>query len=100
MKAFVVMVLCLMIFGAAGYFGYQIFVKPQKEAKKEAVETGRSTGSGKMPADPSLPEFQRCMKLKDEKKLVEARTAFEAFIDNNPNSTKLEEAKTQIGEIN
>ena len=99
MKAFVVLILCLLIFGAAGYYGYQIFLVPQKEAKKEALQTG-ATSPGKPPPDPSLPEFQRCMKLRGEKKPVEARTALEAFIENNPNSTKLEEARTQIGEIN
>ena len=100
MKAFVVLVLCLLIFGVAGFFGYQIFIKPQKEAKKEALETGGANTPGKAPPDPSLPEFQRCLKLKNEKKVLEARTGFEAFIENNPNSTKLEEAKAQIGEIN
>jgi LysM repeat protein len=94
-KTIVVLMLAAAIFGSAAWFGYNLFVRPHKELKEESA-----LGSPTPPPDPTIPEFQKCMKLKQERKHVEARAAFENFIENYPASTKLEEAKDALGEIN
>ena len=94
-KFLVVLSLAVVIFGGAGYFYYDIFVKPQQLADVEKAEP-RPTP----PPDPALPEFERCMALKQAGKMVEAQGAFEQFVTQNPYSTKMEEAKKLLGEIN
>ncbi len=94
-KALFLLLLSIVIFGTGGYFIYDMFVKPQR-LEKEDIAFGTPTP----PPDASLPEFARCEALRREGKLVESRAAFESFIDNNPESTKLEEAKAELGTIN
>jgi LysM repeat protein len=94
-KATIIIVLFIAIFGTGGYFTYKLFIKPHQMVKDEIAK-----GPAEAPPDPSLPEFQRCAALKKEKKLIEARTALLAFIENNPNSTMLEQAKDMLGETN
>ncbi|MEA3187913.1 MAG: hypothetical protein QOD99_1743 [Chthoniobacter sp.] len=94
-KALVILVLIAVIAGGATYFSYEMFVRP-KEAMKEEIAFGTPTP----PPDPTIPEFEKCVAIKNAHKLVEARTAFQAFIENYPGSTKLEDAKDAIGELN
>ncbi len=95
LKALFILILAAAIFGGAAYFGYDLFIKPQQELKEEAA-----FGTPTPPPDPTIPAFEKCMALKNQHKLVEARAAFENFIENSPGSTKLEAAKDAIGEIN
>src|SRR5581483_4006382 len=94
-KALVILVLVAVIFGGAAYFGWDLFVRPTQELKEETA-----FGTPTPPPDPTIPEFEKCMTLKNEHKLVEARAAFENFLENYPGSTKLDEAKDAIGELN
>src|SRR5438094_135671 len=95
LKALVLLVLIVVIFGGAAFVGYDLFVRPKQELKEEMA-----FGTPTPPPDPTIPEFERCMKIKNARKFVEARTAFEHFLENYPGSTKLEEAKDAIGELN
>ncbi len=52
------------------------------------------------PPDPSLPEFEKCLALQKEKSPFEARMAFEQFIEQNPQSTRIDEARDRLGQIN
>ena len=94
-KVLVLLFLVVVIFGGAAYFGYEIFVKPQQIAEQEKAEPPPTP-----PPDPALPEFERCMKLQKDGKMVEAQAAFEQFVLNNPNSAVAGEAKKHLGEIN
>ncbi len=96
LKALVILSLAVAIFGSAGWFAYQLFVKPYQVP----IEEAGSHAPPPLPPDPSLPEFDKAMALKQARKLVEARTALEAFLDNNPFSSKVKEARAALGQVN
>ena len=96
MKWLFVLLLALVIFGGAAWFGYNTFVKEEIELKKEQ--------RGEVPPEPvpdiSLAEFQAAAQLRQEAKLAEARDALIAFIQKYPAGLHLEEAKDLLGEVN
>ncbi len=69
MKWLLVLLLALIIFGGAAWFGYNTFVKQEIELKKEQ--------RGEVPPAPvpdiSLPEFQAAAQLRQEGKLAEKK---------------------------
>ena len=96
MKWLLVLLLALIIFGGAAWFGYNSFVKEEIAVKKE--QRGEVTPA---PApDISLPEFQAAAQLRQEGKLAGARDALIAFIQKYPSGPHVEEAKDLLGEIN
>ena len=96
MKWLFVLLLALIIFGGAAWFGYNSFVKEDIAVKKEQ--------RGEVPPAPtpdiSLPEFQAAAQLRQEGKLTEARDAFIAFIQKYPAGLHAEEARDLLGEAN
>ncbi|MFL6514271.1 MAG: LysM peptidoglycan-binding domain-containing protein [Chthoniobacterales bacterium] len=96
MKWLFVLLLAVLIFGGAAWFGYNLFFKQQIELQKEQ--------RGEIPTAPtpdiSLPEFQAAAKLRQDGKLPEARAALSAFIQKYPNGLHVEEARDLLGEIN
>jgi len=96
MKWLFVLLLALIIFGGAAWFGYNSFVKEEIAVKKE--QRGEVTPP---PApDISLPEFQAAAQLRQEGKLTEARDALIAFIQKYPSGKHLDEARDLLGETN
>jgi len=94
-KALFLLVLSAVIFGAAGLFIYLQFIRPQRLEQAELAQ-----GTPTPPPDPSLSELAKCEALEKEGNMVEARTAFVNFVENNPNSTRIEDAKNELGAIN
>ena len=90
------LLLAVVIFGSAAFFGYHVIVKPELAVRAEQ--------SGQMPDEPridiSLPDFQAAAKLRQEGKLNEARTALTAFLQKYPNSPNGEAAKDMLGDTN
>ena len=75
MKWLFVLLLALIIFGGAAWFGYNTFVKEEIAVKKE--QRGEVTPAP-VP-DISLPEFQAAAQLRQDGKLTEARDALIAL---------------------
>jgi LysM repeat protein len=96
MKWLFVLLLALMIFGGAAWFGYNTFVKEEIAVKKE--QRGEVTPAP-VP-DISLPEFQAAAQLRQDGKLTEARDALIALIQKYPTGKHVEEAKDLLGEAN
>src|ERR1700758_4528666 len=96
MKWFFVLLLALIIFGGAAWFGYNTFVKEEIEVKKE--QRGEITPPPAV--DVSLPDFEAAVKLRQDGKLPEARDALVTFIQKYPNGKHLDEAKDILGEVN
>ncbi len=96
MKWLFVLLLALVIFGGAAWFGYNTFVKEEMAVKKE--QRGEVTPAPVQ--DISLPEFQAAAQLRQEGKLTEARDALVAFIQKYPNGQHVEGAKDLLGETN
>src|SRR5690348_11417915 len=94
-KALIILILVVSIFGGAAYFAYDIFVKPKKLAEIEENQPAAA-----LPPDPTIPEFEKAMAVRKEGKPLDARTALEKFLENYPYSSKIEEAQTALGEIN
>lgn len=52
------------------------------------------------PPDPTVPDFNKIVELQKAGKMQEAKAGFSDFIERYPESTKQEEAKNRLGEIN
>jgi LysM repeat protein len=94
-KALFILLLACAIFGTAGYFTYELFVKPKVELQRE-----KDAPPTPSPADPTLPELKKCLALKEKGQLIEARHALEDFLDRFPESSGLEQAREALGEVN
>ncbi|MDQ3626839.1 MAG: LysM peptidoglycan-binding domain-containing protein [Verrucomicrobiota bacterium] len=96
MKWLFALLLAVVIFGSAAFFGYHIIVKPELAVRAEK--------SGEVPDEPridsSLPEFQAAAKLREEGKLADARVALTAYLQKYPNAPRAEEAKDLLGDGN
>lgn len=96
MKWLFALLLAVVIFGGAAFFGYNLFVKPEMQVRAEQ--------SGEVPPEPkldiSLPEFQAAAKLRQEGQLTEAREALKVFIQKYPSGLHVEEAKDLLGDVN
>jgi len=96
MKWLFALLLALIIFGGAAWFGYNFFVKEEIAVKKE--QSGEVTPAPT--PDISLPELQAAAKLRQDGKLTETRDALIAFIQKYPAGLHVEEAKDLLGEVN
>ena len=95
MKALILIFLAIAVFGGASFFGYKLFVQPRIALKQEKLLPPPPP-----PPDPTLPEFTKCLALRKDGKMLAAREAFYGFIERYPDSTKIEDAKNILGEIN
>jgi LysM repeat protein len=96
MKWLFALLLAILIFGGAAWFGYNFVFKQDIEVRKE--QRGEVTPEPR--PDLSLPEFQAAAQLRQDGKLPEARGALTAFIQKYPASQHVEEAKDLLGEVN
>jgi len=94
-KALFILLLACGIFGTAGYFTYELFVKPKVELQRE-----KDAPPTPAPADPTLPDLKKCLALKEKGQLLEARRALEDFLDRFPESSGIEQAREALGEVN
>ena len=90
------LLLAVLIFGSAAFFGYHIIVKPEMAVRAEQT----STEPQETRPDISLPEFQAAAKLRQEGKLNEARAALTTFLMKYPNGLHNEAAKDMLGDVN
>ena len=95
LKGLILLSLCGVVFGGAGWFGYQILIAPKQVPPQELVG-----GKPVPPADPSLPEFEKAMSVKASRQPVAAREALARFMEGYPFSTKLGEARKALGALN
>jgi len=96
MKWLFVLLLAVIIFGGAAWFGYNFVFKQDIQVRKE--QRGEVTPEPR--ADVSLPEFQAAAQLRQEGRLKEARAALATFIQKYPTGAHVEEAKDMLGEVN
>ena len=96
MKWLFALLLAVVIFGSAAFFGYHIIIKPELAVRAEK--------SGEVPDEPridsTLPEFQAAAKLREEGKLTDARVALTSYLQKYPTAPRAEEAKDLLGDVN
>jgi LysM repeat protein len=96
MKWLFVLVLAIIIFGGAAWFGYNYVFKEDIQVAKE--QRGEVTPEPRL--DLTLPEFEAAAKLRQEGKIPEARAALASFVQRFPTSAHADEAKDLLGEVN
>jgi len=96
MKWLFALLLALIVFGGGVFFSYELFVRPKATARTES----KSKEPVQAMPDYTLPEFQAVVKLQQERKLMEARAALNAFLQKYGNGLHSEEAKDALGEVN
>ena len=95
MKALFLIVLAVAIFGTGAYVTYEMFIVP-----KRALEEERAQPPPPPPPDPTVPEFENAKAARKPGKLLEAREALASFVERYPESSKIDEAKNLLGNIN
>ncbi len=94
-KALIILILAAVIFGTTYHYVDRLYLAPAR-----ALTAEKERGPEPAPPDPALPEFFACVAVKKQGDLLAARKAFEAFVDHYPHSSKLDEARDLLGEIN
>jgi hypothetical protein len=95
LKALFILILAAAVFGGGAYFAYTLFIQPEQKLKNETA-----FGTPTPPPDATIPEYERCLALKNNHQWGDARAAYEHFIESYPASTKLDAAKDDLGEVN
>jgi len=98
-KFLTLLFLGLLIFGSAGYFAYELFVKPAHIEKKEKAAEAAIPLPTATP-DPGIPEFQRLKGLQSAGNIAEARDGLTAWMSNNARSPLFAEAHQLLGSDN
>lgn len=94
-KALIILFLVTGIFGGAAYFVYRLF-----EAPKMMVRKAMGGPTPTRPPDPSLAEYDRCMKVVQGGDPAAGRKALEDFTADYPESPRVDDARDALGEIN
>lgn len=96
MKALFIIVLAIAIFGSGAYFTYEMFIRP-----KQALKAEKELPPPPPPPDPTVAEFEKARAVRSKAgKTIEAREALASFVERYPESTKIDDAKNLLGEIN
>lgn len=98
-KLLILLALGLLIFGSAGFFGYELFLKPARLEKGEKAAEANAPAATPTP-DPGAPELTRLKTLRQSGKTIEARDGLVAWKGNYPSSPLLPEAKKELGAAN
>jgi len=95
LKTLFLLLLSAAIFGGGWYYTDKLFRAPERALTEEKLQPPPPP-----PPDDSLPELAKALAIVKEEKWIEARTALETFVDHWPDSTKIEEARDALGEVN
>ena len=98
-KTIILLFLGFLIFGSAGYFGYELFVKPGRIEKNDRKAKASAPAATPTP-DPGAPEFDRLKKLQESGKTTESREGLKSWIDAHPDSPLAVEARRLLGSAN
>lgn len=97
-KGLIILALVVLVFGSAGYVIYEWFIVPEKQLQAERAR--HESHPPTPPPDPSLGDFKKLQEARKSGDLVAARRAYRDFLAAWPQSTLMDEAKDQLGEIN
>lgn len=95
MKALVILVLAGVIFGSAAFFTWTLFLKKQHDIVAE-----KALPPPPPPPDPTLQDFDRLVAFQEAAPPSEAQAAWRDFVDRFPQSTKIDEARERLGNLN
>ena len=98
-KTLTLLILGLLIFGSAGYFGYILFIKPARAERREKASEAVAPAPKATP-DPAIPEFQRLKRLQATGVTPSLRDSWNNWIEANPKSPLLSEGRRLLGSAN
>lgn len=98
-KFLTLLILGLLIFGSATYFGYELFIKPGRIEKVEK-STDAAAATPTPGPDPGAHELQRLKSLLTGGDAVAARDGLRSWIETHPKSPLLKDAKARLGQAN
>ena len=98
-KTLTLLILGLLIFGSAGYFGYILFIKPARAERREKAAEAVAPAPKATP-DPAIPEFQRLKRLQATGVTPSLRDSWNNWIEANPKSPLLPEGRRLLGSAN
>lgn len=84
------------VFGGGGFYTYKLFLKPEIDLKRE-----KESPVPPPPAfvDTTVGEFTKCVQVEEAGDPLAARSAYTDFLNNYPDSSKVEDAKFRLGAI-
>jgi len=94
-KALFLIVLAVAILGSGAYVTYEMIIRPKQELKAE-----KALPPPPLPPDPTVPEFEKAIASRKTGKILDAREALAGFVERYPESSKIDEAKNILGDIN
>ncbi len=95
LRILIILVLAGAIFGGAYLAVYELYIQPEVELK-----TDKQAPRPEPPVDPSIADFKDCLEVRQTRSPEEAVAAMERFLQVNPASSKRDEARAIIGELN
>jgi hypothetical protein len=98
-KYLTLLILGSLIFGSAGYFGYILFIKPNRAERREKAAAAAAPAPTATP-DPAIPEFERLRKLQASGNTPSVRDGWNDWISANPKSPLLPEGRRMLGAAN
>ncbi len=99
-KFLVILIVAGVVFGAAGFFAYQIYVKPAQLDRRAERAVADAPAATPLP-DYSVAAFERAAAEAEQAATpLAARDIFLNFVSQYPQSPKAAEAKARVGEIN
>lgn len=98
-KIITLLIIGLLIFGSAGFFAYELFIKPGRAEKQEKAKEAAAPAPTATP-DPGIPALQKLKALQDSGKIEEARDGLSTWISTYPQSALLSEARQRLGSAN
>ncbi len=95
LRLFIILLLAASVFGGAYYAVKRLYIEPERR-----LVADKKLPPPTPPPDPSLEEFARCEEVRRTAQPAEARSAYERFLKEFPESRKRDAALDAIGEIN
>ncbi len=95
-KVFVLLFLVAAIFGGAAWYGYNLYLKPQKIVKSKSAMGAKVAPT----PDRSSADFDALTASLKGKPRTESIAALQKFLTDHPSSNKISDARKQLGDLN
>ena len=99
-KILILVAVALLVFGSAGFFAYELFLKPYGCHFPHLFHSKTKTVATAPTPDPGLAGFDAAVALQNAGKLLEAQTAWQLWVQAHPDSPKQREAIASLGTVN
>jgi LysM domain len=99
-KFLTLLFLGLLIFGSAGYFGYELFIRPEHVDRLEKSAEAKAAATPLPTPDPGIGELQKLKAMVTAGDMVSARDGLKGWLGNHPKSPLMKEAMGLYGNAN